>query len=96
MRVICSWRLGHLLRRGLSSVDDGDEEGKMEMTSGLSFRFVRWRQVGLLQGIVVVAMMEPRYTYGDISKLPLPCTAKTKDLGLRNNVGQTLLDQQAR
>lgn len=53
MRVICSWRLVRV--RDESSLLG---EGRMEITSGRSLRFVRWRQVGLLQGIVCCVQLK--------------------------------------
>ena len=39
------------------SVEVTDEdEGRIDITSGRSLRFVRWRQVGLPQGIVATMM----------------------------------------
>ena len=33
-----------------------EDEGRIDITSGRSLRFVRWRQVGLPQGIVAAMM----------------------------------------
>ena len=54
--MICSWRL---ILGGESSEEVTDEdEGRMDITSGRSLRFVRWRQVGLLQGIVATMIYD--------------------------------------
>ena len=42
-----------------SSSEEAELGRMMEITSGRSFRFCRWRQVGLLQGIAAIKEPEP-------------------------------------